>query len=43
MAASTGRTHCVTCGIERIAYKCEGCSENFCFKSIKKQIKKTGR
>jgi predicted nucleic acid-binding Zn-ribbon protein len=31
MAASTSRTHCVTCRQERIAYKCEGCSGNFCF------------
>jgi uncharacterized phage infection (PIP) family protein YhgE len=30
MAAATGKAYCVTCRKERIAYKCEGCSQNFC-------------
>ena len=34
MAAATGKAHCVTCGKEKIAYKCEGCSQNFCFNHL---------
>jgi DNA repair exonuclease SbcCD ATPase subunit len=30
MATATGKAHCITCGKERIAYKCEGCLEYFC-------------
>lgn len=30
MATTIGRTHCVSCGKEKIAYRCEGCSQNFC-------------
>jgi uncharacterized phage infection (PIP) family protein YhgE len=30
MATTTSKTHCVTCGTRKIAYKCEGCSQYFC-------------
>ena len=30
MAAAIGKTQCVSCGKEKIAYKCEGCSQTFC-------------
>ncbi len=30
MATATGQALSVTCGKERIAYKCEGCSVYFC-------------
>jgi DNA repair exonuclease SbcCD ATPase subunit len=30
MATATGKARCITCGKERIAYKCEGCLEYFC-------------
>ena len=30
-AATTGKARCVTCGKEKTAYKCEGCSKRFCF------------
>ena len=30
MATTIGKTHCVSCGKEKIAYRCEGCSQNFC-------------
>ena len=29
-AATTGKARCVACGKEKIAYKCEGCSQYFC-------------
>ena len=31
MATSIGKTHCITCGKERVVYKCGGCSQDFCF------------
>ena len=34
MATSTNRTRCITCGKEKVAYKCEGCSQNFCFNHL---------
>ncbi len=34
MTTSTGKAHCVTCGKEKIAYKCEGCSLNFCINHL---------
>jgi uncharacterized phage infection (PIP) family protein YhgE len=34
MATATGRTHCVTCGKERVTYPCEGCSQNFCLNHL---------
>ncbi|CAF1366069.1 unnamed protein product [Adineta steineri] len=30
MATTTGKAHCITCGKEKTAYKCEGCSQHFC-------------
>ena len=34
MATATGKAHCVTCGKEKVAYKCEGCSQSFCFNHL---------
>jgi hypothetical protein len=34
MATSTGKAHCVTCGKEKVDYKCEGCSQNFCLNHL---------
>ncbi len=34
MTTTTGKTHCVTCEEERVAYKCEECSENFCLNHL---------
>jgi chromosome segregation ATPase len=34
MATSTGKAHCITCGKEKVAYKCEGCSQNFCLNHL---------
>jgi DNA repair exonuclease SbcCD ATPase subunit len=34
MATSTGKAQCVTCGKEKVAYKCEGCSQSFCVKHL---------
>ncbi|CAF1208426.1 unnamed protein product [Adineta ricciae] len=34
MATSTGKTHCVTCGKDRVAYKCEGCLQSFCLNHL---------
>src|SRR5271156_5025034 len=34
MAMATGKAHCVTCGKEKAAYKCEGCSQTFCIKHL---------
>ena len=31
MSRSTGKTHCITCGKEKVAYLCEGCSQTFCY------------
>jgi hypothetical protein len=31
MASATGRGRCITCGKEKRAVKCEGCSQLFCF------------
>jgi chromosome segregation ATPase len=30
MATTIGKTHCVTCGKDKVAYKCEACSQTFC-------------
>jgi hypothetical protein len=30
MASTIGKTHCVTCRKDKVAYKCEGCSQTFC-------------
>lgn len=30
MAATTGKIECAICKKERVAYKCFGCSQNFC-------------
>ncbi len=45
MAATTGKADCVTCGKEKFAYPCAGCSQNFCFdhlvdhhRTLKKQL-----
>ena len=34
MAAAIGKTHCVTCGKEKVAYKCDGCTQTFCFNHL---------
>jgi hypothetical protein len=34
MATSTGKAQCVTCGKEKVAYKCAGCSQDFCFNHL---------
>jgi len=34
MATATGKSNCITCGKEKIAYKCEGCSQNFCINHL---------
>jgi len=34
MATATGRFYCVTCKEDRVAYKCEGCSQYFCIKHL---------
>jgi hypothetical protein len=34
MATATGKAHCITCGKEKVAYKCEGCSQNFCINHL---------
>ena len=34
MAASTGKAPCITCEKEKAAYKCEGCSQNFCINHL---------
>jgi hypothetical protein len=34
MATTTGKTQCVTCGKDKVAYKCEGCSQNFCLNHL---------
>jgi len=34
MATATNKPYCVTCGKERIAYKCEGCLQSFCFNHL---------
>jgi uncharacterized phage infection (PIP) family protein YhgE len=34
MAAAIGKAQCVTCGKEKVAYKCEGCSQKFCFNHL---------
>ena len=34
MAKAIGKVPCVTCGKEKVAYKCEGCSEHFCFNHL---------
>ncbi len=31
MATAIGKTHCVTCGKEKVTYTCGGCSKEFCF------------
>ena len=30
MTTTIGKTHCGPCGKEKIAYRCEGCSQAFC-------------
>jgi len=34
MATATGKSNCITCGKEKVAYKCEGCSQNFCINHL---------
>jgi hypothetical protein len=34
MATAAGKAHCVTCGKERVAYPCGGCSQNFCLNHL---------
>jgi hypothetical protein len=34
MATGTGRTQCATCEKEKVAYKCEGCSQTFCYNHL---------
>ena len=34
MATTTGKTHCVSCGKEKVAYKCEGCLQTFCLNHL---------
>jgi chromosome segregation ATPase len=34
MGTTTGKTECITCGKEKVAYKCEGCSQTFCFNHL---------
>src|SRR5437868_7053759 len=34
MATAIGKTHCVKCGKEKVAYKCGGCSQDFCFNHL---------
>ncbi len=34
MATSTGKTQCVTCGRDKVTYKCEGCSKAFCINHL---------
>ena len=34
MAAAIGKTHCVTCKKDKVAYKCGGCSQDFCFNHL---------
>jgi hypothetical protein len=31
---TTGKNQCVTCGKEKVTYKCEGCSQTFCFNHL---------
>ena len=30
MVTTTGKVHCITCRKENAAYRCKGCSQNFC-------------
>jgi chromosome segregation ATPase len=34
MSTATGKTHCATCEKEKVAYKCEGCSQDFCLNHL---------
>ena len=34
MAVATGKAQCVTCGKQKVAYLCAGCSQNFCFNHL---------
>lgn len=34
MATVTGKTACATCKKEKVAYKCLGCSQNFCMEHL---------
>lgn len=34
VAITTGKISCITCGKEKVAYKCEGCSQNFCYNHL---------
>lgn len=34
MAASAGKTHCITCGQKKCTLKCAGCSRDFCFNHL---------
>ena len=34
MAAATGKARCVTCGKQKVAHPCAGCSQNFCFNHL---------
>lgn len=42
MATAIGKTHCVTCGKDRVTYKCEGCLQSFCLNHLNEHNKTLG-
>ncbi len=34
MATPTSKISCLTCGKEKVAYKCEGCLQDFCYQHL---------
>ncbi len=43
MATATSRARCITCGKEKVAYKCEGCSQQFCFNHLGEHRQQLGK
>jgi hypothetical protein len=42
MATTLGKTHCITCGKDKVAYKCEGCSQTFCVNHLAEHHRELG-
>lgn len=42
MATTISKTYCVTCGKDKVAYKCEGCLQTFCINHLSDHHRELG-